>query len=49
MGASCGYSYLIRESLAHVECMVDESSWSPQLDGCVGGIFTLRLKYGHEI
>jgi hypothetical protein len=49
MRASCGYSSLIREGLAHVECMVDESSWSPQLDGHVGGIFTLRLKYGNEI
>jgi hypothetical protein len=38
MGASCGYSCLIREGLAHVECMVDGSSWSPLLDGGVGGI-----------
>jgi hypothetical protein len=49
MGASCGYSYLIREGLTHVECMVDGSSWYPLLDGRVGGIFALRLKYGHEI
>jgi hypothetical protein len=49
MGASCGYSYLIQEGLAHVECMVDGSSWSPLLDGHVGGIFALRLKCGHEI
>jgi hypothetical protein len=49
MGARCGYSYLIREGLMHVECMVDGSSWSPQLDGRVGCIFTIRLKYGHEI
>jgi hypothetical protein len=49
MGASCGYSCLIREDLAHVECMVDGSSWSPLLDGRVGVIFTLWLKYGHEI
>jgi hypothetical protein len=49
MGASCGYSCLIREGLAHVECMVDGSSWSPLLDGGVRGIFALRLKYGHEI
>jgi hypothetical protein len=33
----------------HVECKVDGSSWSPQLDGRVGGILVLRLKYGHEI
>jgi hypothetical protein len=32
-----------------MECMVDGSSWSPQLAGRVGGIFELRLKYGHEI
>jgi hypothetical protein len=49
MEASYGYSCLIREGLAHVECMVDGSSWSPLLDGPVGGIFALRLKYGHEI
>jgi hypothetical protein len=49
MGASCGYSCLIQEGLAHVECMVDGSSWSPLLDGRVGGIFALRLKYGYEI
>jgi hypothetical protein len=49
MGASCGYSCLIREGLAHVECMVDGSSWSPLLDGGVGGIFALWLIYGHEI
>jgi hypothetical protein len=49
MGASCRYSFLIREGLAHVECIVDGSSWSPLLDGRVGGIFVLRLKYGHEI
>jgi hypothetical protein len=35
MGASCGYSCLIREGLAHMECMVDGSSWSPLLDGRV--------------
>jgi hypothetical protein len=46
MGASCGYSCLIREGLARVECIVDGSSWSPLLDGRVGGIFALRLKYG---
>jgi hypothetical protein len=33
----------------YVECTVDGSSWSPLLDGRVGGIFALRLKYGHEI
>jgi hypothetical protein len=49
MGASYGYSCLIQEGLAHMECMVDGSSWSPQLYGCVGGIFALRLKYGYEI
>jgi hypothetical protein len=49
MGASCGYRFLIREGLVHVECMVDGSSWSPQLDGRVGGIFAIWLKYGHEI
>jgi hypothetical protein len=49
MGASCGYSCLIREVLVHVECMVYGSSWYPQLDGCVGGIFAVQLKYGHEI
>jgi hypothetical protein len=49
MGASCGYSCLIREGSTHVECMVDGSSWYPLLDGRVGGIFALRLKYGHEI
>jgi hypothetical protein len=49
MGASCGYSCLIREGLAHVECMVDGPSCSPLLDGGVGGIFALRLKYGQEI
>jgi hypothetical protein len=49
MGASCGYSFLIREGLAHVECMVDGSSWSPLLDGRVGGIFAFRLKYGQKI
>jgi hypothetical protein len=49
MGESCGYSCLIREGLAHVECMVDGSLWSLLLDGRVGGIFALRLKYGHEI
>jgi hypothetical protein len=49
MGASCGYGCLIREGLVHVECMVDGSSWSPLLDGGVGGIFMLRLKYEHEI
>jgi hypothetical protein len=49
MGASYGYSCLIQEGLVHVECMVDGSSWSPLLDGRGGGIFALRLKYGHEI
>jgi hypothetical protein len=49
MVASCGYSCLFQEGLAHVEFMVDGSSWSPLLDGRVGGIFALRLKYGHEI
>jgi hypothetical protein len=49
MGASCGYSCLIREGLAHMECMVDGSPWSPQLYGRVGGIFALQLKYGYEI
>jgi hypothetical protein len=49
MGASCWYSCLIREGLAHEECMVDGSSWSPLLDGRVGCIFALQLKYGHEI
>jgi hypothetical protein len=49
MGMSCGYSCLIREVLVHVECTVDGSSWSPLLDGHVGGIFALRLKYGHKI
>ena len=48
-GASCVYSCLIREGLAHMECMVDGSSWSPQLYGRVGGIFALQLKYGYEI
>jgi hypothetical protein len=49
MGVSCGYSCLIREGLVRVECIVDGSSWSSQLDGRVGGIFMLQLKYGHEI
>jgi hypothetical protein len=49
MGAGCGYSCLIREGLAHMECMVDGSSWSLQLYGRVGGIFVLWLKYGLEI
>jgi hypothetical protein len=49
MGASCGYRCLIREGLAHLECMVDGSSWSSLLDGRVGGIFAIRLKYRHEI
>jgi hypothetical protein len=49
MGASYGYSYLIQEGLVHMECMVDGSSWSPKLYGCVGGIFAPRLKYGYEI
>jgi hypothetical protein len=49
MGASCGYSCLIREGLAHEEYMVDGLSWSPLLDGRFGCIFALRLKYGHEI
>jgi hypothetical protein len=38
MGASCEYSCLIPEGLAHEECMVDASSWSPLLDGRVGCI-----------
>jgi hypothetical protein len=49
MGARCGYSCLIREGLMHVVCMVDGLSWYPLLDGCVGGIFALWSKYGHEI
>jgi hypothetical protein len=48
-GVNFVYSCWIRKGLAHMECMVDGSSWSPQLYGRVGGIFALWLKYGYEI
>jgi hypothetical protein len=43
--AKGGHPADVPTCILNMECMVDGSSWSPLLDGRVGRIFMLRLKY----